>query len=335
MSYIRNDTADSASISFIDELASARGQTDFGAIRPNESGISDAPIGVFDSGYGGLTVLRDIIAALPHESTVFVGDSAHFPYGPKPVDDLKRYVLGICEYLVRRGCKLIVIACNTASAAALKVAQRRFDVPIIGVVEPGARAAVHATMNRRIGIIATQGTVNSGAYENAIHNLDAGIDVFSVACPRFVDIAEAGIQFQLAKSASFAMGNTGQIIVSDRGVLDGEAGRLYEGIAEEYLAPLKDANVDTLVLGCTHFPLIEQLIAKCMGNGVVLVSSAEETALEVSEILARRGQLNSGVNIATHEYLTTGESVSEFNNFGSIVMGPHLGNVYHLNIWER
>ena len=297
--------------------------------------LSEAPIGVFDSGYGGLTVLRDIIATLPGENTIFVGDSAHFPYGPKNPEDLRRYVLGIGEYLVGRGCKLILIACNTASAAALRTAQKEFDVPVIGVVEPGARAAVHATRNRRIGITATEGTVSSGAYVNAIHNLDAGIDVFSVACPRFVDIAEAGIQFQVTTNARDMGLEENRIIVSDRGVLDGEAGELYERIASDYLDVLKKADVDTVVLGCTHFPLIEQLIANCMGDDVVLVSSAEETAIEVQEILSRRGQLNAGFTGAYHEYLTTGESVSEFNNFGSIVMGPNLNNVSHLNIWEK
>lgn len=300
----------------------------------DDSSLAASPIGVFDSGYGGLTVLRDIIATLPNENTIFVGDSAHFPYGPKDVRDLERYVLGICEYLVGRGCKLIVIACNTASAAALHSAQMRFGVPIIGVVDPGARAAVHATRNRRIGIIATQGTVSSSAYERAVHNLDAGIEVLSVACPRFVDIAEAGIQFQFAKYGSDLDSMENQIIVSDRGVLDGEAGKLYESIAEEYLDPLKDAGIDTLVLGCTHFPLIEQLIAKCMGSDVVLVSSAEETALEVSEILGRRGQLNNGDGLIYHEYLTTGASITEFNNFGNMVMGSNMGSVSHLGIWE-
>lgn len=324
----------SSSFSLIKDLLANKVRKKPDKYNSKDQAIAQAPIGVFDSGYGGLTVLRDIIAALPYENTVFVGDSAHFPYGPKPVEDLKRYVFGICEYLVSRGCKLIVIACNTASAAALRMAQKEFDVPVIGVVEPGARAAVHATVNRRIGIIATQGTVSSHAYEDAIHNLDAGIDVFSVACPRFVDIAEAGIQFQLAKN-SIASSDSIHIVVSDRGVLDGEAGKLYEGIAEEYLAPLKADGIDTLVLGCTHFPLIEQLIAKCMGDNVVLVSSAEETALEVSEILARRGQLNDGQSAPTHEYLTTGESIIEFNNFGSIVMGPNLGNVSHLGIWGQ
>lgn len=319
--------------SLIKNLLTSKLHKNLYSANANAETIAKAPIGVFDSGYGGLTVLRDIISALPNENTVFVGDSAHFPYGPKPVKDLKKYVFGICKYLVSRGCKLIVIACNTASAAALRMAQKEFDVPVIGVVEPGARAAVHATRNRRIGIIATQGTVSSKAYENAIHNLDAGIDVFSEACPRFVDIAEAGIQFQLAKCANVSKEDV-SIVVSDRGVLDGEAGRLYEGIAEEYLAPLKADEIDTLVLGCTHFPLIEQLIAKCMGNNVVLVSSAEETAMEVYEILERRGQLNNGESQAVHEYLTTGDSVTEFNNFGSIVMGPDLNNVAHLGIWE-
>lgn len=296
---------------------------------------TEGPIGVFDSGYGGLTVLSEIIWRMPHESTIFVGDSAHFPYGPKSQEDVRQYVLGICSYLVQRGCKLVVVACNTATAAGLKAAQREFDVPIVGVVEPGARAAVHMTRNRRVGVIATQGTVDARAYPDAIHNLDAGVEVFSEAAPKFVDIAEAGIQFKaLPHGEDEAPAGHPSMIVSDRGVLDADSGDVYMGIAEEYLAPLKEARVDTVVLGCTHFPLIEPLVQHVMGPDVTLVSSAEETAHEVAEVLGRRGERAPAVASVTREFLTTGESVVEFERFGRIVLGEALERVEHLELWR-
>ena len=302
----------------------------------SESSRFEGPIGIFDSGYGGLTVLSEVISRMPFESTVFVGDSAHFPYGPKGLDEVREYALGICSYLVERGCKLIVIACNTATAASLRAAQMRFGVPIIGVVEPGARAAVHMTHNRRIGVIATQGTVDTNAYPDAIHNLDAGVEVFSEAAPKLVDIAEAGIQFRaLPNEGQVADPAQQQMIVSDRGVLDAESGSVYMEIAEGYLAPLKEAGVDTLVLGCTHFPLIEPLVQNVMGDGVALVSSAEETAREAVEVLGRRGQLAQPSQIPTREFLTTGESVAEFERFGRIVLGEALDKVEHVGLWEK
>lgn len=301
----------------------------------SEADVRRSPIGVFDSGYGGLTVLAEIAARMPSESTVFVGDSAHFPYGPKSQDEVREYVLGICAHLVERGCKLVVIACNTATAAGLAAAQKTFDVPVIGVVKPGARAAVQMTRNRKVGVIATQGTIDADAYPEAIYGLDAGVKVFSAATPKFVDIAEAGIQFKaLPADPSLAGGACGSMIVSDRGVLDAESGHIYTGIAEEYLAPLRDAGIDTLVLGCTHFPLIQPLVQNSMGAGVALVSSAEETAREVQEVLRRRGQLAPDGGAVTREFYTTGESVSEFERFGRIVMGGTLGPVEHLGLWE-
>lgn len=293
-----------------------------------------APIGVFDSGYGGLTVLAEIAARMPGESTVFVGDSAHFPYGPKSQQEVRDYALGICSHLAQRGCKLIVIACNTATAAGLKDAQMAFDVPVVGVVEPGARAAVHMTRNRRVGVIATQGTVDADAYPRAIHNLDAGVEVFSAAAPQFVDMAEAGIQFRaLPDDERLSASQQASMVVSDRGVLDVDSGEMYMGIAEGYLAPLRDARVDTLVLGCTHFPLIEPLVQHAMGKHVALVSSAEETAREVQEVLGRRGQLAPEGSVAVREFYTTGESVAEFERFGRIVMGDSLGSVDRLALW--
>lgn len=269
----------------------------------------NAPIGVFDSGYGGLTVLREIIARMPQENFIFIGDSARCPYGPRHLDEVKGFTVQICSYLVSRGCKLIVIACNTATAAGLKEAQRIFDVPIIGVVEPGARAAVHVTRARRVGVIATEGTIRSNVYERAIHNIDAGIKVFSVPTPEFVNIAEAGVQFDAS------------------GGKDAPFNAEYSRIALEYLRPLRLANIDTLVLGCTHFPLIEPLIQESIGEGVSLVSSAEETARDVAAILQRRGQLASGGNAHITEFFTTLDSTEEFMRFGSIVMDEPIASV--------
>lgn len=300
-----------------------------------EGDFASSPIGVFDSGYGGLTVLAEIASLMPGESTVFVGDSAHFPYGPKSQGEVREYVLAICSHLVECGCKLVVIACNTATAAGLVAAQKTFDVPIVGVVKPGARAAVQMTRNRRVGVIATQGTIDADAYPEAIYGLDAGVEVFSQAAPKFVDIAEAGIQFRaLPATSQDSTDGRAAMIVSDRGVLDADSGDVYADLAEEYLAPLREAGIDTLVLGCTHFPLIQPLVQSVVGDGVSLVSSAEETAREVKEVLSRRGQLAPSGAAASREFYTTGESVAEFERFGRIVMGEALGSVKHLGLWD-
>lgn len=284
--------------------------------------------------------MREIARLMPCESTVFVGDTAHFPYGPRNLEEVRAFVLEICAWLVGQGCKLVVIACNTATAAGLSSAQRAFNVPIIGVVEPGSRAAVHMTRNRRVGVIATRGTVDTGAYPNAIHNLDAGIEVVSRPTPKFVDIAEARLQFQASphpSGASAEAAGTAQrsLIVSLDGVLDCDSGSVYQNIAEEYLAPLRAAGIDTLVLGCTHFPLIQPLIQDGVGEDVALVSSAEETAKEVREILGRRGELadDDGSRDPVRAYYVTGESTADFQRFGSLVMGEQIAQASHLGLW--
>lgn len=278
-----------------------------------------SPLGVFDSGFGGLTVLSEIMHALPGESTIFVGDSARCPYGPRPLSDVRGYVMQICTYLYKRGCKLIVFACNTATAAGLRFAQPRFDIPLIGVVQPGARAAVDMTRTRRVGVIATEGTVSSGVYEDAIHNLDAGIKVFSAATPKFVDIVE-------------------QCMAPGEGATwDSAKKRIYYteeqlGIARGYLEPLRAMNIDTLVLGCTHFPLISHLVAEVMGPDVRLVSSAEETAAAVRLALMRRGELAPTDACATHEYFTTSENVAEFKHFGELILDESMQSATELDL---
>lgn len=280
-----------------------------------------APIGIFDSGYGGLTVAREIMKALPHENILYMGDSARCPYGPRSLEEVDGFVQQICKWLIARGVKLIVIACNTATAAGLAHAQQTFDVPIVGVVEPGARAAVHATHNRRVGVIATKATVESNAYTQAIRHLDAGITVFSTAAPRFVEIAELGVR------------------MSD-GILEdlmSKASKIYirpefQSIAREYLEPLRRCNIDTLVLGCTHYPLLKALIGGVVGHEVKLISSAQEAALDVHEILGRQEALAPSSHTPQYEFFTTGSDVEEFQKFGSRVLNMPLSKVAHVDL---
>lgn len=217
-----------------------------------------APIGVFDSGIGGLTVAHEVIRQLPHESIIYFGDTARVPYGPKSPETVRRYSREIAGFLRDEGVKSIVIACNTATAHALTVLRDEMDMPVIGVVEPGARAAVAATTSGHIGVIGTAGTIKSGAYERAIRDLDSNIRVTPRACPLFVPLVEEGWT-------------------------DHEATRL---IAREYLEPMLGDEIDTLVLGCTHYPLLKPLLHEVLGPDVRLIDSAEETAAETARTLS-------------------------------------------------
>jgi len=224
-----------------------------------------APIGVFDSGIGGLTVVRSLLRRLPNESLIYVGDTARVPYGPKSPETVRRYAAQIADWLVIEGVKAIVVACNTATAHALTYLQQHLTIPVIGVVEPGARAAVRATRGGPIGVIGTTGTINSGAYARAIHALAPAVEVRQQACALLVPLVEEGW-------------------------LDHAATKV---IVQEYLAPLQRAQVDTLVLGCTHYPLLATVIAEEMGRFVPLIDSAEETASETARILDERHLLQS------------------------------------------
>ncbi len=237
------------------------------------------PIGVFDSGMGGLTVLHECLVTLPHEDFVYLGDGARLPYGPRPLDEIRRFAAEIAAYLERQGVKLIVAACNSATAAALPDLQRQLTVPVIGVLAPEAHAAVLATRNRRIGLLATEATVASGRYPALVRSLDAGTEVVSVACPRLVPLIEDDELF-------------GEEITS---------------AVREYAAPLKEADVDTVILGCTHYPLIRPIFQRVFGRGVTLVFSAEETAREVAETLARKGIENEVGREGSYRFLTTGD----------------------------
>ncbi len=280
-----------------------------------------APIGVFDSGFGGLTVAREIAKELPGESLIYLGDSARCPYGPRDLAEVDGFVQQIGSWMVGQGVKLIVIACNTATAAGLAHAQRVFPVPVIGVVEPGARAAVHATRNRRVGVIATKGTIDSGAYAKAIRHIDAGITVFSTATPRFVEIAERGIRMAEGPIEDYTS-LASKVYIRPA----------FQEIAKEYLEPLRRCEIDTLVLGCTHYPLLKALIGAVVGREVTLISSAREAARDVAEILARKGALAPEGAPVLRRFCTTGADVDEFRSFGGRVFRQPLEVVERVDL---
>ena len=285
--------------------------------------MESAAIGIFDSGLGGLTVAREIARALPHETLVYLGDTARCPYGPRDLSEVRRFVAEIGSWLLEQRVKFIVVACNTATAAGLTLAQRAFPVPVVGVIEPGARAAVMATNNRRVGVIGTIGTIESGAYSQAVRALDAGVTVFSVATPRFVQIAEEGLRLDAGPMEGL-LADSADVFVRPS----------FHEIARDYLDPLKRSGIDTLVLGCTHYPLLSASIQQVVGPRVRLISSAHETALEVAETLARRGQLAAASPTRPrHRFATTGDAV-EFARLGSRVFGAPVADVVAISIRE-
>jgi glutamate racemase len=260
--------------------------------------MSDAPIGIFDSGVGGLTVARAILDQLPREPVLYVADEARFPYGPKPIATVRSYALEVMDHLVADGVKLLVIACNSASSAVLRDARERYAVPVIEVIQPAVRRAVSATRNNRVGIIATHATVTSRSYEDAFAAAPA-VSLTSVACPRFVEFVENGVT------------------MSDE---------LLE-VAGEYLRPIIDAGADTLILGCTHYPLLTGAISYVVGDGVTLVSSADETAKDVFRVLHDRGLARAeGAPEPLHRFRSTGEA-APFAALGRRFLGPEIGLV--------
>ena len=253
----------------------------------------DRPIGIFDSGFGGLTVARSVIDQLPHESILYVGDTARQPYGPKPIGEVREYALECLDHLVAQDVKALVIACNSASAAMLRDARERYDVPVVEVIYPATRRAVAATRNGRIGVICTRATAESMAYEDAFAAAPQ-VTLTTRACPKFVDFVE-------------------------RGVTGGDE---LIAAAREYLDPLRDAEVDTLILGCTHYPLLTGVISWVMGDGVTLVSSAEECAKDVYKLLLDHDLLRPSGE-PEHRFLTTG-SAEDFTAIGQRFLGPEL-----------
>jgi glutamate racemase len=256
-----------------------------------------APIGVFDSGLGGLTVAHSMMRALPHESLVYFGDTARVPYGPKSPDTVRRYSREIAAFLLEQGVKAIVVACNTATAHALPALREELDVPVLGVVEPGARAAVAASRTGRIGVIATAGTIKSGAYVRAIHAEAPDARVTALACPLFVPLVEEGWTSH-------------------------EATRL---VAREYLAPFTRDEVDTLVLGCTHYPLLKPLIAEIVGPRVRLIDSAEETAADTRRMLAEQ-DLAAPVGAPSYRFVAS-DDPQQFLTLGQRFFGEAIEHV--------
>ena len=261
--------------------------------------MDDRPIGVFDSGFGGLTVARALIDLLPGEDLVYFGDSARYPYGPRDLGEVRRFARQITRMLVERHrVKMVVVACNTASAAALDLLRFDYDVPLVGVIEPGVRACVAATRNGRVGVIGTVGTIASGAYQRAVRLQRTGARLTACACPGFVELVERGET------------DTEQVHV----------------LAERLLAPVREAGVDTLLLGCTHYPFLARTISDVMGRDVVLVSSADETAFEVRAILAETGQVRRTAGKGSHCFVSSGD-VSWFKEMGSLLLGPEVDGV--------
>ena len=261
--------------------------------------MADAPIGIFDSGYGGLTVARAVLDQLPHESIAYFGDTARAPYGPRPIAQTREFALECLDRLVDHGVKSLVIACNTASAAVLHDARERYDVPVVEVIRPAVRRAARATRNHRVGVISTQGTHQSGAYVDAFAAAPH-LDVTSVPCPRFVEFVETGQ-------------TTGPEVIE---------------VARDYLRPLVEGDVDTLVLGCTHYPLLTGAVSYVMGDGVTLVSSADETAKDVYRVLADRDALRDpALPPPTHGFTTTGDAQA-FRALARRFLGPEVGDFH-------
>ncbi len=256
------------------------------------------PIGIFDSGVGGLTVARAVLDQLPAERVRYVGDTAHAPYGPRPIAQVREYAMAITDQLVASGVKLLVIACNTASAASLRDARERYRIPVVEVIIPAVRRAVHTTRSGRIGVIGTEGTIRSRAYEDSFAAA-RDVRVTSVACPQFADFVERGIT----------------------------SGRQVLGLAQAYLEPLHRADVDTVVLGCTHYPLLTGVIQLVMGDSVTLVSSAEETAKDVVRVLTELDLLAApGPSAPAHEFRSTGPA-QPFAKLAQRFLGPSVPSI--------
>ena len=261
--------------------------------------MDDRPIGMFDSGFGGLTVARALIDLLPGEDVVYFGDTARYPYGPRPLDEVRRFARQVARLLVdSHDVKMVVIACNTAAAAALDLLRFELDIPVVGVIEPGARAAVQATRNGRVGVIGTVGTIGSGAYQRAVRALRAPVELTCCACPGFVEFVERGET------------RSDQVHV----------------LAERLLEPVRRAGVDTLLLGCTHYPFLARTIGEVMGRDVVLVSSADETAFEVANLLEETGLVRRTASKGTHRFISSGDT-TWFRDLGSRLLGPELNDV--------
>lgn len=249
-------------------------------------------IGIFDSGIGGLTVLKELMAALPRENTIYLGDTARVPYGIRSAETVTRYSFENTHFLLSQEIKMLVVACNTASAISLEAVQKEFPLPVIGVLQPGARAAAAATRTRKVGVIGTEATIGSGAYQRAIRQVDPTIEVFSRSCPLFVPLVEEGW-------------------------IDNDVAEL---VARRYLEPIVNRGIDTLVLGCTHYPLLKSVLRKITGEGITLIDSATETAREVSGMLDKLNWHRPGTGAAERRYFVT-DTPERFERIGQLFLG--------------
>lgn len=267
------------------------------------SSARDNPIGVFDSGIGGLTVARELFRLLPQEPVLYFGDTARVPYGPKSRTTVQRYSREAAAFLLSRNVKLVVIACNTATAHALETLQDELPVPVVGVIEPGARTAARASSTGRIGVIGTAGTIASGAYDYAVRRLVPHARVYAQPCPLFVPLIEEGWT-------------------------DRPATRL---VVEEYMRPLKEVDIDVLILGCTHYPLLSNVLHDVLGDSVRLVDSGHETALEVQHVLRERNLLRSGGEPPEHEFIAS-DSPMRFREIGRRFLGGKILDVDRVDV---
>jgi glutamate racemase len=260
--------------------------------------MNSKPIGVFDSGIGGLTVVHALIQKLPHENIVYFGDTARVPYGPKSPAIVREYAAQDVEFLISKDVKLIVVACNTVSAVALDVVQKHAKVPVIGVILPGAVAAATATKKKRVGIIGTRATINSSAYTHALRQLDPEVQAFACECPLFVPLAEEGWVDH----------------------------KVTQMVAREYLFPLKLEKIDTLILGCTHYPILRNAIQQAIDDTVALIDSGEATAVEVISILDANGLRNTSTHRAHLQFFVS-DLPAKFTEIGERFLGQRLGRV--------
>ena len=267
---------------------------------------NEAPIGVFDSGVGGLTVAREIMRQAPEERLIYFGDTARVPYGSKSRDTIIRYVRLIVRFLETKEIKALVIACNTASSYAMDVIEQELDIPVIGVVKPGAKTAAETTVNGRIGVIATDATINSGMYTRFIHSLNPKLKVFGKACPLFCPLVEEGLLHDF----------------------------VTEEIARRYLADLKQKDIDTLILGCTHYPLLRSMLGRLMGVEVRLVNPAYETAISLKQMLVEQGlQAPVKEDGPNHEFYVS-DSAEKFKVFANSILPYDIKTIQVINIEE-
>jgi glutamate racemase len=261
------------------------------------------PIGIMDSGVGGLTVAKEVMRQLPNENIIYIGDTARCPYGPRPVEEVKQFTWEMTEFLLKKDIKMLIIACNTATAAAMEELKAKLKIPVLGVIHPGARAALKNSKNLQIGVIGTEGTVKSKAYEMALHSINERVEVVSLACPKFVPLVESEeFNSSIAKK-----------------------------VVAETLRPLKGKNLDTLILGCTHYPLLGPLISNYMGKNVKVISSGDETAREASVILQHTGMNNKSKERPTYTFYTTG-SKEIFGRIASTWLERELDDVHSIKL---